>query len=184
MPAESKKRKNSNSHIEEKPVTVEKGAIYISEFMAQNSSTLAHEDGGFYDWIELTNSSNDSVDLSGYFLTDNRKKLTKSRLDSLTIAPHKTLLLWANGKPKNKKEVDFKLAKEQGEILLVSPDSVTVRSHVSYGWQAYDYSQCYVEETWFYTDLPTPDEINSSKNLRVGKKGWENNGFLISAVRW
>ena len=31
-------------------------AVVINEFMASNGSTLADEDGGFEDWIELYNS--------------------------------------------------------------------------------------------------------------------------------
>ena len=42
----------------------------ISEFMAQNETVLADEDGAFSDWIEIYNPGPGSLDLNGYYLTD------------------------------------------------------------------------------------------------------------------
>ena len=46
------------------------GTLYINEFMASN--VLAHENssGDYEDWIEIYNSGNAAIDLSGYYLTD------------------------------------------------------------------------------------------------------------------
>ena len=46
------------------------GDLVISEFMADNSATLADEDGDYPDWIEIYNPSQDDVSLSGWHLTD------------------------------------------------------------------------------------------------------------------
>ena len=45
--------------------------------MASNGSTISDEDGDFDDWIELFNNSDDSIVLSGLFLTDNAANPTK-----------------------------------------------------------------------------------------------------------
>ena len=40
-------------------------SVVISEFMAINNTTLADEDGDYSDWIELYNSSANTVNLDG-----------------------------------------------------------------------------------------------------------------------
>lgn len=47
----------------------ESNEIVINEICAKNTS-FAAPDGGFYDWIEIYNSSSKSVNLSGYGLSD------------------------------------------------------------------------------------------------------------------
>src|ERR1044072_8407283 len=44
--------------------------LFISEFMASNTRTLADEDGDFEDWIEIYNNGTNTVDLNGWYLTD------------------------------------------------------------------------------------------------------------------
>jgi len=43
--------------------------IYINEFMTDNASALP-DNGTFPDWIELYNAGSSSVDLAGYWMTD------------------------------------------------------------------------------------------------------------------
>ena len=50
--------------------------VYINEVMASNDSIVTYPNAGFCDWIELYNSSNASVDLSGFGLSD---RLTRGR---------------------------------------------------------------------------------------------------------
>jgi len=45
--------------------------VFINEFQASNEITIQNPDFGNYsDWLELYNSSNVDIDLSGYFLTE------------------------------------------------------------------------------------------------------------------
>ena len=44
------------------------GNPIISEFMASNSTVLPDEDGDFSDWIEISNPTDDPIDLGGYHL--------------------------------------------------------------------------------------------------------------------
>ena len=57
----------------------------ISEFMADNDTVLADEDGDFSDWIEIHNPAGSEVDLDGYFLTDKASNLDKWRIPAVTI---------------------------------------------------------------------------------------------------
>src|ERR1043166_8814088 len=87
--------------------------VLISEFMALNSTTLADQDGQYSDWIELYNSGSDTVNLGGWYLTDNRTNLTHWRVPSTDLYPGNYLVLFASGKdravPGAELHTDFKL---------------------------------------------------------------------------
>ena len=51
--------------------------VVISEFMALNDAFLGDEDGNHRDWVELYNNGATTVDLAGWYLTDNPENLTK-----------------------------------------------------------------------------------------------------------
>ena len=52
-------------------------SLVIAEFMASNQSSIRDEDGDHEDWIELLNQSTDTINLEGWFLTDNATNLNK-----------------------------------------------------------------------------------------------------------
>ena len=60
--------------------------VFISEFMADNKSTLADEDGLYADWIELYNLSNEDVDISNFVLTD-KPDINKFIFPAVTVVP-------------------------------------------------------------------------------------------------
>lgn len=45
--------------------------VRISEIMDSNKGSVPDENGEYYDWVELYNSSAEAVDISGYGLSDN-----------------------------------------------------------------------------------------------------------------
>src|SRR5262245_57428131 len=60
-------------------------SVFISEFMPANARILTDEDGQFSDWIEIHNSGGTSVELGGYFLTDDSQELTKWAFPPMTL---------------------------------------------------------------------------------------------------
>ena len=46
-------------------------ALQINEVVSSNSSIFFDEDGDTPDWIEIYNTSNNSINLKGYGLSDN-----------------------------------------------------------------------------------------------------------------
>ena len=51
--------------------------LILSEFMSANTATLTDEDGDFSDWIEIYNPTTNTVNLGGWFLTDDANFPTK-----------------------------------------------------------------------------------------------------------
>ena len=72
--------------------------------MASNDSTITDEHGEYDDWIELYNNTNNPIDLSGYYLSDNyllffcryAKKSDDSILFSLKIYQRVMVLPYFN----------------------------------------------------------------------------------------
>jgi hypothetical protein len=71
-------------------------APVISEFMADNASVLADEDGAFSDWIEIRNPDATPLDLGGWHLTDDAMEPTKWTIPvGVTIPARGHLIVFA-----------------------------------------------------------------------------------------
>jgi len=105
-------------------------SLVINEFMAQNDSTLADEDGDFSDWIEIHNPTDQAVDLAGWHLTDDAGELAKWEFPARTILPGEHLLVFASDKnrtdPDAELHTNFKLSGGGEYLGLIEPDGVTV----------------------------------------------------------
>jgi len=74
------------------------GVLYINEYMASNSFTVADEDGDYQDWIELYNAGGDSISLAGFGLSDNPANPFRWVFPDVTVGAGEYLLVWASGK--------------------------------------------------------------------------------------
>lgn len=102
----------------------------ISEFMADNKSTVVDQFGEFSDWIEIHNPTDTAIDLSQWALTDSATNLTKWRFPAMDLEPGGFAVVWASGRnlriPGAPLHTNFSLAKDGEYLALVRPDGVTV----------------------------------------------------------
>lgn len=102
----------------------------ISELMADNGVTLADGDGDFSDWIEIYNPTASTVDLTGYFLTDDATNLTKWVFPDQSLPAGARIVVFASGKgavaPAGELHTSFKLSKFGDYLGLVAADGSTV----------------------------------------------------------
>ncbi len=103
----------------------------ITEFLASNDSILADEDGDFSDWIEVFNPDSATLDLGGYYLTDDAANLTKWQFPpGVALGPSKFLVVFASDKDRrvagSELHANFKLAADGEYLALVAPDGATV----------------------------------------------------------
>ncbi|MBN2520818.1 MAG: lamin tail domain-containing protein [Bacteroidales bacterium] len=161
--------------------------IYINEFLASNVTIIADmvDFSDYADWIELYNSENYDVNLSGYFLKDNRNDTAKWLIpEGTVIESKKYLFLWADGedaKPGDRfvrpfdnsssyaeyYHTNFKLSKEGEEIALYNPEGVIV-DYISFGIQLNDVSfgrKPDGSSSWYFFGEPTPNASNSTEGL-------------------
>lgn len=71
-------------------------SLKINEVQSSNASTLADENGAYPDWIELINLGTETIDLSGYALTDDDNEPMQWRFASGSIAPGEMLVVYCD----------------------------------------------------------------------------------------
>jgi hypothetical protein len=140
--------------------------ILISEVMASNRVTIADEDGDFPDFIELYNAGRESVNLKGWYLSDNELRPLRWMLPSIVLEPGEYVLFFASGK--NKQQADgiwhtsFAISSDGSEpVLLLMPDG-TLHDHIPPVQYAHDVSYGLSECKTFYAYMsnPTPGKAN------------------------
>ncbi|MDP2113379.1 MAG: hypothetical protein Q8K69_04915, partial [Bacteroidota bacterium] len=65
-----------NTEVVEPGVDINK-SIVINELLPKNTKYGSDQNGQFDDWIELFNLSSEDLDISGFYLADSKKNLTK-----------------------------------------------------------------------------------------------------------
>ena len=102
----------------------------ITELMAINDGTLRDEDGDSSDWLEIYNSAEQPVDLTGWYLTDQFENLTRWKMPSLVLAPGQFHLIYASSKdrtdPAANLHTNFRLSGDGEFVALVQPDGTTI----------------------------------------------------------
>jgi hypothetical protein len=91
---------------------------------------LLDEDGEASDWIEIFNSGTNTVNMSGWFLTDSAGNLTKWQFPSRSVVPGGFLIVFASGKnradPSGPLQANFSLNADGEYLALAHPDGFTI----------------------------------------------------------
>jgi len=107
--------------------------IFVNEIMAKNVSGITDQFGNHSDWIELYNSNDYDVNLSGLFLSDNAQTRDKWQFPEVTISANEFLIIWANNDSLNGGlNANFNLEREGEFVGLYNKDGVTVIDSTSY----------------------------------------------------
>ena len=110
--------------------------VRINEFLAGNSDGLQDETLEPQDWIEIFNEQGQSVDLNGWFLTDDPDELTKWPFPPRVLGPHEFLIVFADGATTqpgggSPLHANFSLDQTGEWLALVRPDG-TVASRFAF----------------------------------------------------
>ncbi len=149
--------------------------IYISEFMASNSSAVTDADGEYSDWIEIHNATDRDYVLTGATLTDDEKKPTKWTFPETVLPAGGYIVVFASGKNKDadgELHTNFSLA-AGGERIIFSSAGGKVLSDIEYGKQTENLSSGVVETgdgrklVTFQT--PTPGAENGGSWYEIGE---------------
>jgi len=108
------------------------GAVRITEVMSSNKSAVADETGAFPDWVELKNTSGESVDITGWSLTDDMNKLVRFTFPELTLGPGEYTIVYCDDDLKNTAgypfHAPFKLSAQGDQVLLFDADGNIMES--------------------------------------------------------
>ena len=98
--------------------------IVINEIVSKTTDDSA-------DWIEIYNSSSDTISLSDYFLSDNISELLKWQFPNIEISPQAFLLVYASDNSLelvNSLQANFKI-KREGEIIYLTDKNKQIIDH-------------------------------------------------------
>lgn len=141
--------------------------VLINEVMASNASSDP-DNVNNSDWIELYNTSANSIDMGGYSLSDDAKNPSMWQFPSGTvIAAHGYLIVYADDLGKDL-HTNFKLSKVGERMVLVNKQGVVLDSFVfPYQLTNISYGRKWNEpQVLGYFEVPTPGAINDDQMAR------------------
>lgn len=139
-------------------------SIKVNEVMASNAHTIIDPDfSAFSDWIELYNSSEQSVDIGGYKLSDTVDEALWTIPDGTVIPAKGYMIFWADEEDTTLENfhTNFKLSGKGEAVALFDREGQLVDSLV-FGKQKADISCVHDGDNVAYT-LPSPKQKNSLK---------------------
>ncbi len=107
--------------------------IIINEYMSSNTYSFADSKGEHYDWVELYNRSLDDIDLTGFFLTDDRYNNMKWPFPSNTvIGSGEYLVIFCSGldtvSDSGEIHSSFSLSGDDDLVCLYTPEGLLCSS--------------------------------------------------------
>ncbi len=143
--------------------------LVINEFLASNDACCTDEYNEFDDWFELYNTGDDTIDIAGFYVSDDLNELTKAQIPSgspLTkIPPKGFLVIWADGQPEQGVlHVSFKLSSGGESVVITESDGQTIIDSYEFGPQTTDVSMGRVPDggnDWQTFENPTPGASNT-----------------------
>ena len=133
--------------------------LAFSEAMSSNSKYAEHN-GSFCDWIELVNNSDSPIDMSLYWISDNKDIPQKLQLPAKTLAPGERYMLYCNSGT-GEDEAPFKISSSGEKIYLSNADGFCDRIKVPDDVPK-DTSYGRLNGQWVYFDAPSPGNENGS----------------------
>ena len=153
--------------------TAQHNGVYISELMARNGTTTAGPNGQYPDWIELHNTTNAPVDLSGCGISDDIRKPYKFTFpQGSSIDPGQYLVLWCMVEQMDGYiSLPFNLSGSKGDAVILVDKNGGILDMWEFGAQEKDYSlirgytgdgNLDVHSDFVVTDKPTPGYPNTA----------------------
>jgi hypothetical protein len=141
--------------------------VVINEFMAANKGIIKDENDETEDWIELYNTTNAAVDLSGYVLTDDDANLDKFVFaEGTTIPANGYIIVWADEDgTQGPLHANFKLSATGEKIILLNKSKVEI-DRIEFGTQQ--------------SDLSSARQPNGVGNFAIGNHTFAGNNTITA----
>ena len=180
---------------------VGQSSLRISEISSLNLDWF-DENGDDPSWVEIYNSSDKDIDLSGYALVENEKNLRKWVFGSYIIKAKSFLVVFCDGKDISAVEradkdgrhtrphTNWKLDKKGGTLYLIDRYN-GIRDSVDFPELSAGYSWGIVDGGyWNYFEKPTPEKANTgvksyeemvpAPDMSSLKSGFYNESFKLN----
>lgn len=145
------------------------GSIRVSEVMADEQWVLADSQGRFSDWVELHNTTDRAIDLSGWYLTDDPAQPQKWMIPSLVLQPGEYRVIFCSGEDRTVSDelhAGFSLSAAGESLTLYAHGGVAVDS---VNFPASQENRAFVFENGeaVLTDQPTPGYENTQQGYEA-----------------
>jgi len=141
-------------------------ALLINEIMASNVGTAISPAYNFDSWIELYNPTEQSINLSGMYLSDDENNLTRWKMPSgVGSVPAKGFkVIWLGSNDLKTTQAPFKLDCDGGTIYLSDQDgSLVAKQQYPEAMSRTAWARKSVDgEEWGWTADATPGESNAT----------------------
>ena len=131
--------------------------LEFDEAMSSNSK-YAELDGQFYDWVELLNTSSSPINLSEYWISDNKDNPQKYQLPDVLLGAGERYLIYCNGVGEGN-QAPFKISSDGEKVYLSNKDGFCDRIKIPGDLPA-DSSYGRKDGEWMYFDNPAPGKEN------------------------
>ena len=144
-------------------------SLQINEICPSNIDQWVDPSFNYGGWVELYNPTSTAINITGWYLSDNKEKLQKAKITQTTSVPAKGFVtLWFDHYSKwSKKTIDMKLDCDGGTLYLSDVQSTLVTS-LEYPEAV---SRCSWArtidggDTWRYCANPTPGKTNAGSKF-------------------
>lgn len=144
------------------------GALIINEVMPSNCMYLQQSDGEFYDWIELKNTAEFTINLSSYALSNDPDVPGKFQLPDVELGSGECIVIICSGSTEltdsKFTHAPFTLSREESWVYLSRIDDNSCSDYIRIYDVPYQHSVGRVdgENGTFYFTTPTPGTENGS----------------------
>ncbi len=139
--------------------------IRLTEVCCANYQRADPDTGKYSDYVELCNTSDETVNIGGYFLSDNGKKRGRFRLPELSLEPGACVLLWADGTGTSGQwggeAIHLNFSLKEGETLWFSSPFGVLLERVTIPAPHKDVSMSLVDGEWILA-WGTPGRSNET----------------------
>lgn len=138
--------------------------LIINEVMNSNYSYLAQNGGNYYDWIELYNNTNKTIELKDYCLTISTNNICMYNLPDVKLEKDKYYVIMASGDENlsnsKYKHANFKLSSNES-LFLTKSNKIIDSLYISNVPKGYSYGKSGKYGNYYFSK-PTPNAKNSS----------------------
>ena len=141
--------------------------LVINEFLAANQSINTDEYGDYEDWLEIYYDISGTMNLGGYFLTDDLDEPDKWMFPNMEISGEGHLLVWLDDDDEEGPlHTNFKLS-ASGESLALFDSNLNLIDSIDFGEQTDNISYGRSPDgsnNWQFFENPTPGDFNEEIN--------------------
>lgn len=171
LPTPGYKNEGITNTVPEFDQAVAESPIKINEYITNNDYSIVDSDGERHEWVEIINTGDTAVDITGYGLSDDESDTKKWSFPEMTLQPGEIRLVFLSGKdrtdPSGELHANFGLSDSDTKLILSQEMGRTIDVSVidsklgsaSCGRAPGDYSN------WVYFAEPTPGKENTTKSF-------------------